>query len=364
MSLPPTNGRVWPLASVLTITLGTPNGKARIAAVPITVPAEPPRPRMPSTSPRAAQVGRRSRRRPAAAVGHRLAPVAPRADGLGRGPRAAEDLVAVDVGRERRRAERAGVDDQGLEALARGARRGRRRVSSPLVSSVPTRTTGIGGSRPSAARAVDGGRAAPIIMAARRSPRPHRNESRSDRIGNTLATGSADGTEDVPMTAIDRSDRGPGHRRGAGDRPGDRPGPGRAGPQGRADRRQRRRRRPVGRRRSPARAARRSACRSTSPTPADWDARRGRGRRPLGAARRAGQQRRDQPAGDGRVDRRGPLGPDPRRQPQRPLARDQGRLALARRGRGGRSSTSARPARPGRCRASSPTSRARPASGA
>ena len=51
MSDPPTNGRVWPLAWVLTITLGTPKGKARIAEVPMTVPAEPPRPKTPSTFP-------------------------------------------------------------------------------------------------------------------------------------------------------------------------------------------------------------------------------------------------------------------------------------------------------------------------
>ena len=40
-------------ASVLTMSFGTPKGSARIAAEPIVVPAEPPRPSTPSTLPAA-----------------------------------------------------------------------------------------------------------------------------------------------------------------------------------------------------------------------------------------------------------------------------------------------------------------------
>ena len=50
-SLSPTYGRTWPDASVLAMSLGTPIGKARMAAVAIVVPAEPPRPSTPATSP-------------------------------------------------------------------------------------------------------------------------------------------------------------------------------------------------------------------------------------------------------------------------------------------------------------------------
>jgi hypothetical protein len=39
----PTYGCTCPLASVLTINFGTPTGSARIAAVPMVVPADPPR---------------------------------------------------------------------------------------------------------------------------------------------------------------------------------------------------------------------------------------------------------------------------------------------------------------------------------
>ena len=42
MSLSPTNPRVLPLARVLTMTLGTPKGRARMAAVPMLVPPPPP----------------------------------------------------------------------------------------------------------------------------------------------------------------------------------------------------------------------------------------------------------------------------------------------------------------------------------
>ncbi len=48
-SLSPTYCRTCPEASVLTISLGTPSGKARMAAVPMVVPAEPPSDSMPGT---------------------------------------------------------------------------------------------------------------------------------------------------------------------------------------------------------------------------------------------------------------------------------------------------------------------------
>ena len=50
-SLVSTYPLVSPDATVLTITLGTPTGKARIAAVPTAVPALPPIPRIPSIRP-------------------------------------------------------------------------------------------------------------------------------------------------------------------------------------------------------------------------------------------------------------------------------------------------------------------------
>ncbi len=67
MSLSPTNCRTMPEASVLTMTFGTPSGSAFIAAVPIVVPAEPPRARTPATS-FFACASRARRAAPAAAV--------------------------------------------------------------------------------------------------------------------------------------------------------------------------------------------------------------------------------------------------------------------------------------------------------
>ena len=57
----PTYGCTCPLASVLTISFGTPNGSARIAAVPMVVPAEPPRPSTPRDLPLPVQFGRELR---------------------------------------------------------------------------------------------------------------------------------------------------------------------------------------------------------------------------------------------------------------------------------------------------------------
>ena len=65
MSLSPTNWRTVPDVNVLSITLGTPSGSARIAAVAIEVPAEPPRPSTPPSShPRPRLRGPGARRRP------------------------------------------------------------------------------------------------------------------------------------------------------------------------------------------------------------------------------------------------------------------------------------------------------------
>ena len=50
-SLSPTNARTSPEASVLSMTFGTPKGRARMAAVPMVVPAEPPMDSTPSISP-------------------------------------------------------------------------------------------------------------------------------------------------------------------------------------------------------------------------------------------------------------------------------------------------------------------------
>ena len=53
MSLSPTKARTSPEASVLTMTLGTPIGSCRMAAVPMVVPAEPPSPSTPCSRPAA-----------------------------------------------------------------------------------------------------------------------------------------------------------------------------------------------------------------------------------------------------------------------------------------------------------------------
>ena len=53
MSFGPTNAVTSPPAMVETMTLGTPKGRARMAAVAIVVPALPPRPTTASIRPRA-----------------------------------------------------------------------------------------------------------------------------------------------------------------------------------------------------------------------------------------------------------------------------------------------------------------------
>ncbi len=51
MSLVPTNARVSLEAMVVTMTLGTPTGNARMTAVPRVVPMDPPMPKTPLTFP-------------------------------------------------------------------------------------------------------------------------------------------------------------------------------------------------------------------------------------------------------------------------------------------------------------------------
>ena len=110
MSLSPTNCRTMPDASVLTITFGTPSGSARIAAVAMVVPADPPRPRTPDTSPRA-YASRASLAAPAAAfvtASPRSALLPHRFD---RRLRQLEDPLSRHIGRGRGGPERADIDE-------------------------------------------------------------------------------------------------------------------------------------------------------------------------------------------------------------------------------------------------------------
>ena len=116
------------------MSLGTPTGNARMAAVAMVVPADPPRPRTPASRP--------SRCRPAASL---AAPFAASATARPRSPAARTDssvvpaaantVLAGDVRREGGRAEHAGVEHRhghagGAEPVADVA------TSGPLVSSV------------------------------------------------------------------------------------------------------------------------------------------------------------------------------------------------------------------------------------
>ena len=104
-----------PDASVLTMTFGTPIGTARIAAVPIVVPADPPSAKMPESS----LIGEASRASRAAPVGgsrHGEAAVAGRTHRLCCCPREPEDLVARHVGRNGRAVQGADVDEHNRDA--------------------------------------------------------------------------------------------------------------------------------------------------------------------------------------------------------------------------------------------------------
>ena len=111
MSLTPTKPRTSPLASVDTMTLGMPRGRARIAAVPIVVPAPPPMAITASIGPSA----NAARHNFAGAVGHRRDRAA--AVGLVRRalstswPAAAATAVRRDRRREGRLAHHTDVDD-------------------------------------------------------------------------------------------------------------------------------------------------------------------------------------------------------------------------------------------------------------
>ena len=110
MSLSPTNCRTMPEASVLSMTFGTPSGSTFIAAVPIVVPADPPRASTPESF--SARVGlSREPCRAFRGLRHRLAAVGMLTDHIDRRPGQLEDLFARDVGRNRRCAERADVDE-------------------------------------------------------------------------------------------------------------------------------------------------------------------------------------------------------------------------------------------------------------
>ena len=118
MSLSPTNCRTVPDASVLTITLGTPSGTARIAAVAIVVPADPPRPRMPRHLAPPAGLARQPGG-PCGGPGHRLAAVGLLPHRLERRARQLEDALAGDVRCDRGRAKRTDVHEGDAHAPRR-----------------------------------------------------------------------------------------------------------------------------------------------------------------------------------------------------------------------------------------------------
>ena len=108
ISLLPTKCRTCPDASVLTISLGTPQGSARMAAVPIVVPAEPPIASTPATSPR--RIIGSNQLRPPAAAAVMAAPRSPSATSRARSAPAAAKTRAGNVGRSPRLAQAADVD--------------------------------------------------------------------------------------------------------------------------------------------------------------------------------------------------------------------------------------------------------------
>ena len=136
MSLSPTHGRTWPEASVLTISFGTPIGRARMAAVPMVVPAEPPRASTPSTLPASKpRDDLRARRLPRYRRGRgRCRPgISPATRRL-----RAKTHSRSHVADERRLTEAAGVDDDNRQTQSRSRSR-TKAASGPLVSSVARR---------------------------------------------------------------------------------------------------------------------------------------------------------------------------------------------------------------------------------
>ncbi len=109
MSLSPTNCRTVPDASVLSMTFGTPSGSARIAAVAMVVPADPPSPSTPASFAAGVRlVGELRRARGGA--GHSFAAVGAVAHRVQRGSCELEHALTGNVGRDGRRAERADID--------------------------------------------------------------------------------------------------------------------------------------------------------------------------------------------------------------------------------------------------------------
>ncbi len=140
-STAPTYGRVSPEATVETSSFGTPTGSARIARAAIDEPPEPPSARMPSRRPAPCSAtdhrfGAGAHRRRPPRHDHPL----PRARRCSPSPRAATSSRR-DVGLDPDRLVDARVDDQHVDAVLRACGRAGRRTRSPLVSSVPSRTT-------------------------------------------------------------------------------------------------------------------------------------------------------------------------------------------------------------------------------
>ena len=128
-----------PEAIVDTTSLGTPTGSARMAAVAIAVLPEPPAASTPWQRPSS-----NSRRTTTGAAAHIAcdgrAAVGQRGEVE---PARGGHLLARHVGRRARRPLRADVDQEGGDPACCSRSR-RNAYSSPLVSSVPTRTT-VGG---------------------------------------------------------------------------------------------------------------------------------------------------------------------------------------------------------------------------
>ena len=124
------------------MSLGTPTGNARMAAVAIEVPPLPAMPRMPPSRPAAYRSATTLTRPSLMTCMARALSLPPRSSAMP-APPARGDLVVIDIGPKRRIAHHAEVNYNGFYP----ARRIRSRAkwnSSPLVSRAPTNTTGFG----------------------------------------------------------------------------------------------------------------------------------------------------------------------------------------------------------------------------
>ena len=115
MSLSPTNARTSPEASVLSITLGTPSGRRRMAAVPIEVPARPPDAEHTGHPALGMMFGDQAGR-PGGRGRHGFTPIAATADGGERRSRRGKHGVPRNVRLHRRLADAAGVDQARFDA--------------------------------------------------------------------------------------------------------------------------------------------------------------------------------------------------------------------------------------------------------